>query len=241
MSQENLIIDAKNERYIQAGRICMVIYGKHYRKLVCVVDFIDRNRVLVDGAKGKLSTIKRSSYPIRRLQCTKFRLPVLRDVSQEDLVKAVEVSNVKDSWGKSAPGRRASCVRRLNKLNDFTRFKLYFIKGEFKRRVAKELLTLRAQKESADKTKKPITPAELRKREQVRLHIHPTLRRVTGAFKRKLENKVAVKQRRRKARLLKQGKNFGKLTKKRVKKMQDHKNPKQPQVQSEQPPTQEAH
>jgi len=234
---ENLITDAKNERYIQAGRICMVIYGRHYRRLVCVIDFIDRNRVLVDGAKGHLSNIKRSSYPIRWLQCTKYRLPVRRDIPQGELIKAAEASNVKAIWQKSPPGRRDLCMRRLGTLNDFSRFKLHYIKGQFKKAVSKELLKLRAEKES-EKKKKPISEAELRKRESVRLHIHPTLRRVTGAFKRKLEAKVAKKQRKRKVRLLKQGKNFSKMTRKKLRERRAKNNPSQPEAQPEQQPTQ---
>jgi len=232
---KNLIIDAKNERYIQAGRICMVIYGKHYRRLVCVIDFIDRNRVLVDGAKGHLSNIKRSSYPIRWLQCTKYRLPIERDVPQGELIKAAEASQVKGVWAKSAPGRRDLCMRRLGTLNDFSRFKLHFIKGQFKKAVSKELLKLRAEKES-EKKKKPISEAQLRKRESVRLHIHPTLRRVTGGFKRKLEAKVAKKQRKRKVRLLKQGKNFGKMTRKKLRERRGQNKPNQPQAQAQAQP-----
>lgn len=69
-----MIIDNKDERYVQPGRVCNIVYGTNYRKLVAVVDFIDRNRVLIDGAKGRLSNLKRISYPIRWLQCTKFRV-----------------------------------------------------------------------------------------------------------------------------------------------------------------------
>jgi len=237
----DLIVDAKNERYFQAGRICMVIYGRHYRRLVCVVDFIDRNRVLVDGAKGKLSYIKRSSYPIRWLQLTKYRLPIKRDVPQGDLIKAVQASKIKEIWKKSPPGRRDLCMRRVSKLNDFGRFKLHFIKGQFKKAVAHELLKLRAEKES-EKKKKKITSTQIYKREVVRKQVHPTLRRVTGSFKRKLEAKVGKKQRKRKARLLKQGRNFGKLTRKKFKdrqaKNQGQKAQPQPQADAQPQPAQ---
>jgi len=239
MSTGNLIIDAKNERYLQAGRVCMVIYGRHYRRLVCIVDFIDRNRVLVDGAKGKLSYIKRSSYPIRWLQVTKYRLPIVRDIPQEELARLVQASNIKQIWEKSAPGRRDLCMRRVVKLNDFGRFKLHFVKGQFKKAVAQELLKLRAEKETSQKKEqknkkgkgKVITAEKIRKRESVRLHVHPTLRRVTGGFKRKLESKVALKQRKRKARLLKQGKNFGGLTRKRLREQRAKRQPQQPAAQ----------
>ncbi|ETO30720.1 60S ribosomal protein L14 [Reticulomyxa filosa] len=219
IDNKNLIVDKKNERYIQAGRICLIVYGTDYQKLVCIVDFIDRNRVLVDGAKGKLSSVKRSSYPIRRLQATKYRLPVARDVSPEALVKAVEDSKIKEIWESSATGRRHLCMRRVEQLNDFGRFKLYFVKGQFKKAVAKELLKLRAAEESTRK-KKTVTVAQLRERESARLKIHPTLRRVVGGFKRKLEAKVALKQGRRRSRLFRQAKNFGKPIPKKPKQKQ---------------------
>lgn len=69
-----LFVDNVDNRMVEPGRICLIIYGKNYRKLVCIADFIDRNRVLVDGAKGKLSNIKRVSFPLRWLQVTKFRV-----------------------------------------------------------------------------------------------------------------------------------------------------------------------
>merc|ERR1712154_721335 len=100
------------------GRICLIIYGTHYRKLVCIVDFIDRNRVLVDGGKGKLSNIKRISLPLRWFQVTKM--------SQE--------SDVINEYKKSSMGRRNTCIQKKQDLNDFGRFKLYYIKGQFKKK-----------------------------------------------------------------------------------------------------------
>lgn len=53
----------------------MMIWGKnHYRKLVCIVNFIDKTRVLCDGARGALSDYGRKSTPMRRIQVTKFRV-----------------------------------------------------------------------------------------------------------------------------------------------------------------------
>ena len=66
--------DNVDHRMLQAGRICQIVFGKNYRKLVCMVDFIDGNRVLVDGADGALSDIDRVSMPMRWIQVTKFRV-----------------------------------------------------------------------------------------------------------------------------------------------------------------------
>jgi len=272
-AEKPLIIDPRTERYLQAGRICSIVYGKDAHRLVCVVDFIDRNRVLIDGARGTLSKIKRCSYPIRWLQVTKYRLPLKRDTPEIPLVKAVKASKVKSVWRQSSAGRRDLCVRSRENLDDFGRFKLHYLKGQFKRAVAKELFNLRAnatnerkknpekveakgKKEDGKGKKKevkpkpkpkkekkgetPLTGATLRAREQLRLRIHPTLRRVTGSFQRKLEAKVALKQRRRRRRLLKQGRNFGKLTRRRFKEREEQRKAQKAQKKEAQPPSQPA-
>ena len=73
-SKSSLFIDNVDNRLVEPGRIALIVWGTHYRKLVCIVDFIDRNRVLVDGGLGKLSNIRRISLPLRWLQVTKFRV-----------------------------------------------------------------------------------------------------------------------------------------------------------------------
>ena len=71
-----LSVDNVENRMIEPGRICLIIWGNDYRKLVAIVDFIDRTRVLVDGGNGKLSNIQRISLPMRWLQVTKFRVMI---------------------------------------------------------------------------------------------------------------------------------------------------------------------
>eukprot|EP01084_Bolivina_argentea_P138361 243603_1 len=135
-ASELLFVDNADNRLIEPGRICLIVWGVNYRKLVCVVDFIDRNRVLVDGGKGKLSNIKRVSLPMRWLQVTKFRLSVKRGALSNEVSEMTEKSNVIDQYNKSSMGRRNLCIKKKEKLNDFGRFKLYYIKGQFKKAVS---------------------------------------------------------------------------------------------------------
>jgi len=130
--------DPVEDRCIEVGRICVIVFGKHYRRLVIIVDMIDKNRVLVDGANGILSRIKRISMPIRWLQTTKFRLLNLpRDSTRDQLKNVLTKANVVDAWRKSITGHRHECIKRKERLNDFGRWKLYFIKGQFKKSSSK--------------------------------------------------------------------------------------------------------
>eukprot|EP01084_Bolivina_argentea_P142540 250398_1 len=193
-SSDSLNVDNVDNRLVEAGRICQIVWGTHYRKLVCIVDFIDRTRVLVDGAKGKLSNIKRISLPLRWLQVTKFRLNLERNASTEELCKQVDETDVVEQYKKSAMGRRNECIKRREALTDFGRFKLHFVKGQFKKAVAKELLKLRAEQ-------KKITVKELQKQKRNRANTHPVLRRVVGRFRKKLKSRIEKKQLARKKRL----------------------------------------
>mmetsp|Transcript_43496 Transcript_43496/g.38724 ORF Transcript_43496/g.38724 Transcript_43496/m.38724 type:complete len:207 (+) Transcript_43496:139-759(+) len=192
-----LIVDNVENRLVEPGRICLIVWGNNYRKLVCIVDFIDRNRVLVDGAQGKLSNIKRVSLPMRWLQVTKFRINIERGVSSSNVAKVVEESNVVEEYKKSTMGRRNECIKAKQALNDFGRFKLYYFKGQFKKQVAEELLKLRAKEKNID-------VKELIKQKNTRRNVHPVVRRVTGKFKKKLSARVNKKANARKQRLKRQ-------------------------------------
>lgn len=127
---------------------------------------------------------------------------VKRDVSWSDLKAIAIETNVVELWGKTCAGRRNLCIKKKEALNDFGRFKLYFIKGKFKKRVAREMLILRAaQLTEKSKGKKQVTVSQLRSLKRRRLNTHPVLRRVVGRFHRKLKSRVLKKQQERKRRL----------------------------------------
>jgi len=197
MGKQALSVDNVDNRMIEPGRICQIVWGSNYRKLVCIVDFIDSNRVLVDGAFGKLSNIRRVSMPMRWIQVTKFRINIERSASSSTVAKVVEETDVVNEYNKSAMGRRNLCIQKKEKLNDFGRFKLYYIKGQFKKAVSKELMKLRAEQ-------KKIEVKELYKQKTKRKNTHPVLRRVVGKFRKKLMARVEKKQIARKNRLRKQ-------------------------------------
>ena len=60
---------------MQPGRVAFVNFGEDYGKVVVIVDFIDMNRVLVDGPT---TGFPRTMYPIRRLTLTNILLKLPR-------------------------------------------------------------------------------------------------------------------------------------------------------------------
>lgn len=64
--------------------------------------------------------------------------------SSTELRDAVRKWQVLKHWRKSEMGRRNECIKRKEKLNDYGRFKLYFLQRAFKKEVAKEIMKMRA-------------------------------------------------------------------------------------------------
>ncbi len=62
-------------RFVEAGRVAFVNYGEDYGKVCVIVDFIDKNRVLVDGPT---TGFPRITYPLKRLSLSKLRMEMLR-------------------------------------------------------------------------------------------------------------------------------------------------------------------
>ena len=61
-------------KFVQAGRVAYINYGKDFGKLVVIVDIADINRVLIDGPT---SGIPRTLYPLKRLTLTTLKVKIL--------------------------------------------------------------------------------------------------------------------------------------------------------------------
>lgn len=196
--------DQGKERMLEVGRICRIVWGEHYRKLVVLVNFIDQTRVLLDSGCGALSDHGRRSVPMRRIQTTKFRIPLTPGASSEEVCAAVKKFEVLEHYKKSVMGRRDSCIQRMERLNDYGRFKLHFLRLHFKKEVSGEIWKMRSAF-----TGKPV---EQLKGNQVRRGaVRPSLRKLKGKYKRVTASKRAGKDRRKKRRLAMMGHNIGKL------------------------------
>ena len=76
-------------KYLEIGRVCLINYGPDAGKLCTVLDFVDHNRVLVDGPL-KLTGVGRQSIPIRWIVLTKLHVKIPFACNQKCLLKALE-------------------------------------------------------------------------------------------------------------------------------------------------------
>ena len=73
--------------YVEPGRVCFINYGEDYGKMVVIVDFVDINRVMVDG----MGSFPRVFYPLKRLTLTKLKVAnILKGARTGTLKKEAE-------------------------------------------------------------------------------------------------------------------------------------------------------
>lgn len=80
---------------IEIGRICVKIAGREAGRKCIIVDIIDENYVLVTGPKN-LTGVKRRRCNIDHIEVLNKKVDISKGASDEEVLKAVEVSGLSD-------------------------------------------------------------------------------------------------------------------------------------------------
>jgi len=141
---------------------------------------------------------------MRRIQTTKYRIPLQPGASSEEVREAVKKYEVMEHYKKSVLGRRDSCIQRTEKLNDYGRFKLHFLRLHFKKEVSGEIWKMRSAF-----TGKPVE--QLKGNQVRRSAVRPSLRKLRGKYARVTAFRRHRRDRKTKGRLARMGNNISKL------------------------------
>ena len=101
-------------------------YGEDYGKMVVIVDMVDINRVLVDG----IGKFPRVIYPLKRLNLTKLRIPVLRGCRTGTLAKAAKTFDLEGKWTKTPAYNKMERANKRAATTDFDRFKIMVLRKQ---------------------------------------------------------------------------------------------------------------
>uniref|UniRef100_A0A7S3IV46 Large ribosomal subunit protein eL14 domain-containing protein n=1 Tax=Strombidium inclinatum TaxID=197538 RepID=A0A7S3IV46_9SPIT len=112
--------------FVEPGRVCYINFGEDYGKLVVIADFVDMNRVLVDGLKN----FPRVIYPLKRLTLTRMKLPVLRGAKTGTLVKAAKAFDLDKKWKDTKANQKMERFNKRKETTDFDRFKVMVLRRQ---------------------------------------------------------------------------------------------------------------
>ncbi|XP_053672129.1 60S ribosomal protein L14, partial [Anopheles nili] len=122
-------------RFVETGRIAKCAVGKYKGRLVCIVNVIDQNRVLIDGPT---SGVPRQQYSVNHLHLTKFRVRFPYTAKTRLVRVALEKFDIKKKFGETRWHERSVAKAKRFHMNDFDRFKLRLARRERNRIVGAE-------------------------------------------------------------------------------------------------------
>eukprot|EP01122_Echinamoeba_exundans_P000899 TRINITY_DN1083_c2_g1_i1.p1 TRINITY_DN1083_c2_g1~~TRINITY_DN1083_c2_g1_i1.p1 ORF type:complete len:148 (-),score=56.77 TRINITY_DN1083_c2_g1_i1:201-623(-) len=112
-------------RFVEIGRVAQINSGADQGKLVVVVDILDQNRALVDGAG---SGVVRGIVNFKRLAITDLKVGIQRGARSKTVEKLFKEADIAAKWGKTAWAKRTEARAKRVSMNDFDRFKAMLAK-----------------------------------------------------------------------------------------------------------------
>ncbi|KAH9416159.1 60S ribosomal protein L14 [Dermatophagoides pteronyssinus] len=133
---------------VQIGRVALINFGQDAGKLVTIVDIVDQNRALIDGAS---TGVPRQAIPFKRLRLTKFRLRIPYGTSSKNIQKIWKENEIEKKFGETKLALRLKQQQLKSNMTDFDRFKLYKTKQRYNRIVDKKFALLKFKSKKAEK------------------------------------------------------------------------------------------
>jgi large subunit ribosomal protein L14e len=116
-------------RFVEAGRVCLINYGPLKGKICVIVDIIDNNKCLIDGTEtNEYCVLERQKINYRRLSLTDFKIDIPRNASFPEMKKAFEEADIAGKWEATSWARKLASKRRRASLSDFDRFKVMVLR-----------------------------------------------------------------------------------------------------------------
>jgi len=106
-------------RFVQVGRVVLINYGEDAGKLATIIDVVDQNKCLIDGAD-----IKRQVIPFKRVALTDFTVKVARNARTKTLAAAWKKEDIVAKWGATSWAKKLIAKEKRAKLTDFERFQV---------------------------------------------------------------------------------------------------------------------
>jgi len=128
------------KRYVQVGRAVIVNFGPDVDRLAVIVQIIDQNRVLVDGAN-----IARQSIPLSWLSLTDLTIPLMGGARTTTVQKAIVKGELAKKWDASSWAKKRALRAKKASLSDFQRFSTMILTKRHNYTLRKEAAKLRTK------------------------------------------------------------------------------------------------
>eukprot|EP01129_Flabellula_baltica_P017623 TRINITY_DN9821_c0_g1_i1.p1 TRINITY_DN9821_c0_g1~~TRINITY_DN9821_c0_g1_i1.p1 ORF type:complete len:137 (+),score=29.71 TRINITY_DN9821_c0_g1_i1:48-458(+) len=125
-------------RFVEVGRVVLLINGEDNGKLASIVDVVNQRRIMIEGP---VTGVARQVVPISHVQLTDLVVKAPRACRSKALKNAWEKCDIVGQWNNSSWGQTLAGRQVRANLSDFERFKVMLAKkkanGIVKREVSR--------------------------------------------------------------------------------------------------------
>ncbi|KAJ6232945.1 60S ribosomal protein L14 [Anaeramoeba flamelloides] len=132
-------------RFVEAGRIVLITFGKYADKIAVIVDILDQNRVLIDGP-STVNGIPRHVISLKWVSLTNFKIDIKRGAKLDEVEKKFKEEKIEEQWSQTSLAKKLKLKDMRAKMTDFDRFKLGFAKSKRKAILGAEIKRLMKEK-----------------------------------------------------------------------------------------------
>ena len=124
---------------MEVGRVVLINYGPDKGKLAVVIDVVDQNKCLIDGA---MTGVVRQVISFKRIALTDFMIKIEVNARVKTLSKAWKEADIDAKWTATSWAKKMASQKKRASLTDFGRFKVMVAKKQKAEIIAKKLATM---------------------------------------------------------------------------------------------------
>merc|ERR1711976_99954 len=143
-SLRNTVTMGKRDHFVEIGRVVCINTGKDAGKLAVIVDVIDTNLVLVDGANK--TGVSRGKLNMKHMALTPIKLDIARSPKTSTIEKAFVAADVEGQWKATSWAKKLEKQAKRVASSDFDRFNTMILRKKRSDIIGRALKKVKAGK-----------------------------------------------------------------------------------------------
>jgi len=128
--------------FIEIGRVVCINYGPNAGKLCVIVDVMNQNFALVDGA-NQAGGVGRTTLNSKHMAITPIKIDVARSAKSKSVEAVWTGADVLGQWAASSWGKKHAKQAKRANCSDFDRFNTMLLRKKRSQIIGRELAKLK--------------------------------------------------------------------------------------------------
>merc|ERR1712127_200269 len=131
----------KRSNFVEIGRVALINHGPDAGKLCVIVDIVNSNFALVDGANQ--TGVARGKLNFKHMAITDIKIDINRSMKSSNLEKIFVEKKVMETFNATSWGKKLARQAKRQNTSDFDRFNVMILRKQRSNIINRELAKLK--------------------------------------------------------------------------------------------------